>query len=54
MSNKVDKDYPDRMRKKALELRERARVTDVPGYAEQLIRAAKDLENYALEVESRG
>jgi hypothetical protein len=41
------------MRKKALELRERASVTDVPGYAQQLIRGADDLENYALEVESR-
>jgi len=41
------------MRKKALELRERASVTDVPGYAQQLIRGADDLENYALEAESQ-
>jgi len=53
LSIKFDGDHPDRMRKKAIELRERASVTDVPGYAEQLIRAADDLENYALEVESR-
>jgi hypothetical protein len=54
LSNKFDKDHPDRMRKKALELRKRARVAEAPGYAEQLIRAADDLEHYALEVEGRG
>ena len=54
MSNRADKDHPDRMRKKALELREKARVTEIPGYAEQLVRAAEDLENYADEVEHRG
>jgi len=53
VTNKFDKDHPDRMRKKALELRERAIVTDIPGHAEQLIRGADGLENYALEVESR-
>lgn len=54
MSNWIDKDHPDRMRKKALELRARARVAEIPDYAEQLIRAAEDLESYALEVEGRG
>lgn len=51
--NKFESDHPDRMRKKALELRERARLAEVPGYAEQLILAAEDLENYALQVEGR-
>jgi hypothetical protein len=50
---KADDDHPDRMRRKAQELREKARVADIPGYAEQLIRAAEDLENYADEIEGR-
>jgi hypothetical protein len=41
------------MRKKAQQLREKARVTDIPSYAEQLIRAAEDLEDYADELEGR-
>ena len=53
MLYKADKDHPDRMRKKALDLREKARVTEMPDYAEQLIWAAEDLENYATELERR-
>lgn len=51
VSYKTDKDHPARMRKKALELRERALVVETPGYAEQLIRAAEDLEDYAKKME---
>lgn len=47
-------DHPTRMRNKALELREKARTSEMPGYAEQLIAAAEDLERYAIEVERRG
>ena len=53
MSDKFDSDHPDRMRKKAQELREKARVAEMPGYAEQLIFAAEDLEDYALNIERR-
>jgi hypothetical protein len=54
VSNWIDNDHPDRMRKKALELRARACIAEKSSYAEQLIGAAEDLESYALEVEGRG
>ena len=52
--DKAPSDGPALMRKKALELREKARVAEIPGYAEQLLLAAEDLENYAAEIERRG
>ena len=51
---RVHRDDPDGMRKKAQELREKACLCEKPGYAEQLVQAAQDLEDYADELERRG
>jgi hypothetical protein len=44
----------ERIRQFAKELRERARLSDLPGYAEKLVSAAKELEKRADELEEPG
>lgn len=43
---------PQRLRKVAKELRDRASHASLPGYAEQLIRAAVELEKRAAKLEA--
>ncbi len=43
---------PERLRQFANELRERARVSELPGYAERLVCAAEELEKRAAELEA--
>jgi hypothetical protein len=43
---------PEQLRQYAKELRERALTSELPGYAERLIKAAEDLEKHAALLES--
>lgn len=52
--SQADEESPDRMRQRARALREKAHTIETPGYAEQLLQAAEDLENYADKTERRG